>query len=463
MTSLLEDREGTVWAGTFADRGIPGRLCAVRNGVTECYAQDGAFGNFVWSLGEDSSGVLWAGADSGLWRWKPGPPMRYAVPGMRLADLALSSEGQLVAAIRGGGLRQLADDKLRPYAIRSAINRDRLLPDRDLDANKLLRDRDGGLWIGTDQRGLIHVHHGRTDVFTEADGLSGNIIAGLFEDREGNIWVSTAGGLDRFRELPVTTVSVKQGLSSDNASSIIAARNGSIWIGTRDGLTRWQDGQAKIFRKPDGLPDDFVQSLYQDYRGRIWVFTNHGAAYFQNGRFVPVHAVPSTEVYSVSGDNAGNLWLSGTGGLSHLREERLVEHFPWSVLGRSQQAKVITVDHDGGGLWLGFWTNGGVEYFRDGQVRASYSAADGLAKGAVAGLRLDGEGAVWVATLEGGMSRVKDGRITTLATKNGLPCEKITVDSGVRRSLAMAVHGVRPGAHRTQRTECMDRRPDAPG
>ena len=120
------------------------------------------------------------------------------------------------------------------------------------------------------QRGLIHVHDGRTDVFTKADGLSGNIVAGLFEDREGNIWVSTAGGLDRFRELPVTTVSAKQGLSSDSVNSVIAATDGSIWVGTHDGLTRWQNGQTTIFRKADGLPDDYVQSLFQDDRGRIW-------------------------------------------------------------------------------------------------------------------------------------------------------------------------------------------------
>ncbi len=35
----------------------------------------------------------------------------------------------------------------------------------------------------------------------ESDGLSGDYINKLFEDREGNIWVATLNGLDRFREL----------------------------------------------------------------------------------------------------------------------------------------------------------------------------------------------------------------------------------------------------------------------
>ena len=427
ITSLLEDREGTVWAGAMGgSRGDPnGRLCAIQNGSAQCYGQDGAFGGFVWSLGEDRSGALWAGAESGLWHWKPGPPKRYAVPGVRLADLTQSGDGRLIVGIRGGGLRQVVGDKLEAYRIRSALNSNATLPDRDIDANKLLRDRDGGLWIGTNQRGLIHVHHGRTDVFTAESGLSGNIIAGIFEDREGNIWVSTAGGLDRFRELPVTTVSTKQGLSSDNVHSVIATTDGSTWIATRDGLTRWQKGQTTIFRKADGLPDDMVQSMYQDHAGRIWVFTGHGLAWFNNGRFVSVAGVPSTEVYSITGDNAGNLWLSGNNGLSHLRDGRLIENLPWTALGHPHQAKAIIFDQDRGGLWLGFWHDGTVDYFKDGQVRLSYTAANGMTKGPVAALRLDRDGAVWAATQNGGVSRIKDGRITTLTTSNGLPCDKI--------------------------------------
>ena len=427
ITSLLEDREGTVWAGAMGgSRGDPiGRLCAIQNGSAQCYGQDGAFGGFVWSLGVDKSGALWAAAESGLWHWKPGPPKRYAEPGVRLADLTQSGDGRLIVGIRGGGLRQAIGDKLEAYRIRSALNSNATLPDRDIDSNKLLRDRDGSLWIGTNQRGLIHVHHGRTDVFTAESGLSGNIIAGLFEDREGNIWVSTAGGLDRFRELPVTTVSAKQGLSSDNVNSVIATTEGSTWIATRDGLTRWQKGQTTIFRKADGLPDDMVQSMYQDHAGRIWVFTGHGLAWFNNGRFVSVNGVPSSEVYSITGDNAGNLWLSGNKGLSHLRGGRLIENLPWTALGRRQQAKVIIFDQDRGGLWLGFWQDGGVGYFKDGQVRLSYSAANGMTKGPVAALRLDRDGAVWAATQNGGVSRIKDGRITTLTTSNGLPCDKI--------------------------------------
>ena len=47
-----------------------------------------------------------------------------------------------------------------------------------------------------------------------------------------------------------------------------------------------------------------------------------------------------------------------------------------------------------GGVWLAFWLDGGVSYFKDGQFRASYTAADGLGKGTVPDLQLDRDGAL---------------------------------------------------------------------
>src|SRR5208283_4226644 len=89
-----------------------------------------------------------------------------------------------------------------------------------------------------------------------------------------------------------------------------------------------------------------------------------------------------------------------------------------------QSAQVLLSAAKPGGVWLGFWDEGGVLYFEDGQVRASYTAASGLGEGRVADLRLDRDGTLWVAT-QGGLSRLKDGRIATLTSKNGLPCDTI--------------------------------------
>jgi PAS domain S-box-containing protein len=419
VTSLLEDRDGTVWAGTLA----PGRLCEIRGRRSRCHGENEVFGGNVWSLAQDGSGALWASADSGLWRWRPGPPRRYEMAGMQLGDLTTTADGQLLIGIRGAGLKRFVGDKIQDYPLRSTGNPPELLPDALVKSNKLLRDRDGGLWIGTDGRGLIHVQDGKAHAFSRTDGLSGNIACSLFEDREGNIWYASSVGLDRFRAQAVASISVQQGLSSDATKSVIASADGGVWVATSDGVTRLKDGLTTVFRKESGLPDVGAQSLWSDSRGRVWVSSSRGLGYFESDRFVSVDGLISKEAYSIAGDEAGNLWVSGNAGLSYFHDARFVENHPWPALGRTQQAKVVVPD--GGGVWLAFWLDGGVSYFKDGKVRTNYTPAEGLGAGHVAGLRLDADGALWAATEDGGLSRIKDGRINTLTTRNGLPCDTI--------------------------------------
>jgi hypothetical protein len=212
--------------------------------------------------------------------------MPYAVIGTSSQTLNESDDGALLIATQDG-IRKLVDGNAEAYSLPGT--------GPQFQAARLLWDRNGGLWIGTPDRGLLHVHQGRTDGFTQSDGLSGDYINKLFEDREGNIWVATLNGLDRFRGFAVPTISMRQALSNAIVWSVLGARDGSVWLGTPDGLNRWNNGQITIYRKrgaragsggtkqerelnvremaDGGLPDHGVESLFQDDGGRIWAFT----------------------------------------------------------------------------------------------------------------------------------------------------------------------------------------------
>ncbi|HUL11770.1 MAG TPA: two-component regulator propeller domain-containing protein, partial [Methylococcaceae bacterium] len=406
VLSILEDRGGELWVGVV---GATGRLCSIRGRQTHCYGEDGSFGSGVFSLYEDATGNLWAGDSRGLWRFKPDPPKRYASSPTEIQSIVQGDDGKLLMAVMGG-VRQLVSGKIEPYPPAAA----------SAAAYRLLRDRDGGLWIATYGHGLIHVHQGRTDVFSRTDGLSSDAILSVFEDREGNIWAATTEGLDRFRELPVITISSKQGLSSDRAYSVLVARDGSVWLSGLNGLDRWKDGRVSTFRKADGLPDDLTTSLFEDDGGGLWVATRGGLARFEAGRFVTVDRALGSDA-AITGD-AEHLWVSQKRGLLHFISGRLAEEFPWPQLGSDGRAGALAVDRKRGGLWLGFYS--GLAYLQDGQVRARYTRANGLGGEHVADVQLGRTDALWAAT-EGGLSVIRQGRIQTLSSKNGLPCDVV--------------------------------------
>ena len=423
IEALLEDREGTIWVAGWALS--TGRLCRIQSGSIECYGEDGRFGSGVTPLYEDRGGNLWAGAMNGLWRWKLGSPNLYPMPdpAQRIYALLESDDGGLLIA-QHTGITKLRNGKFEAYPLPAGFQ-----------PHRLLRDHDGGLWIGAlVDRGLLHIHNGRTDRFTRADGLSGRSVTSLFEDRENNIWVATGDGLDRFRDFAIPTFSDQQGFSSGGIFSVLTARDGSLWLGASDGLNRWTTGQITVYRyrglagvragsaADSGLPDK-PQSLFQDAHGQLWVGTQSGIAFLKADRFVPVASVPYGIVFSFTDDGTGNIWVSHQEGLLRLFGARVVERIPWARLGRRLPANALLYDSVQGGLWLGF-RDSGVAYFRDGQLRASYAGAEGLGEGEVRGFYVDRNSTLWTSTA-GGLSRIKDGHILTVTSQNGLPCNTV--------------------------------------
>src|SRR5262249_16627094 len=153
----------------------------------------------------------------------------------------------------------------------------------------------------------------------------------------------------------------------------------------------------------------------------------------EKNRFTPISGVPAGFVDSIVKGKLGYLWIANQDrGLFRVSPDGSVEQIPWSVLGHKDYALTLAADPLEGGIWLGFY-NGGVVWFREGQVRASLSKADGLPESSVNDLRFDGDGVLWVAT-EGGLSRLKNGHATTLTSKNGLPCNAVhwTIEDDAR-------------------------------
>ena len=434
--SLLQDAEGTIWFGLEE----PGRLCAVRGVQTQCYGA-GKFGFAVLAIYEDHKGNLWASAQTGLWRWKPGPPERYTMPDRQAVAAALieGNNGSLVMAtsVSGpllgplssavAGLKQLVAGKINGYELPGIGGQ--------FKPTCLLRGRDGSLWIGT-LHGLLHLHQGRVDRFSAVDGLSSDFVTGIFEDREGDVWVSTQTGLDQFHDFAVPTISVNQGLSNSVVFVLESTPDGSIWIATADGLNRWQAGHVTVYGEQGPATENSavtriansglrgaVYSLGQDNRGRLWAGSREGVFYFDGGRFVRISGVPGGNILAIAGDRDGNVWISEDDALFYSTADGSVQRIPWDRLAMTGPVFALLPDQLHGGLWVGSY-DGGIAFFKDGQLRASYNTTDGLGHGYVSDLQLGSGGAVWAAT-EGGLSRVKDGRVTTLTSSNGLSCDAV--------------------------------------
>ena len=390
ISALLEDRNGTVWAATREAR---------------------IFGENVGLIDADAEGNFWVGFDRDSRKWKSGRPQSFEVRDSMHSQPSLAEREQF--AFPTANYKGLTKSVAAQFERGTSTG----------VSQQMLRDREGSLWVATPGRGLVHIHQGKTDVFSEADGLSGDTVTGLLEDQEGDVWAVTMNGIDRFREYAVPNISIKQGLSSTNSVAIVGAKDGSVWVATYNGLNRWKNGRISVVngtRTPKGAP----YSLFEDSQRRIWLSTVQEFGYLENNRFVPVREVHGGRITSMTEGSSGHLWLAKEeDGLLHIFQGRVVGKFPWTALGHNDDGRVVMADPSHHGIWLGF-SAGGISYFADGAIRKSYSVAEGLGAGSVNGLRFGPRGALWAAT-ENGLSRIKDDHVTTLTSKNGLPCDNV--------------------------------------
>ena len=422
--TILQDRQGTVWAGhTRIVPGVP-PLARMVGDRFEFIDSPGLLPlRTVATLHEDCRGELWIGAIEGICRWRSGKPTCDPVPGpvrptstAGVVSIASDCSGGLWAATDPSGIWHLSSGEWRQDAE----------PARPGWDSQVMRvDRRGSLWVGTLGGGLARLTGGRSERMSRADGLSGDSVTELFEDREGNFWVGTVSGLDRFRDIKVVTWTSSEGLPGGDISAVASARSGGVWAAEERTLLRLENGAVSgSWRVGRDLAGSYLTSLFEDSRGRLWFGVDESLRWLEAGRFGGLGAGPGESlglVVAMAEDRDGSLWaatLNPARALLRIRGDRIVETLSRDRLGGEPVSALVA--NPEGGVWIGL-TNTALVLFKDGKV--DFSARGVPAMRGVRGLFLDPRG-VWEATAAG-LLRFRDGKADVLDTSSGLPCNDI--------------------------------------
>ena len=244
--------------------------------------------------------------------------------------------------------------------------------------------------------------------FTWAEGLSGSLAIDVLEDREGNVWVATEGGLDRFRNRNLTWAR-----NRDDAApvSLVAGNNGDIlalapWPPS---LVRVQDGKAVA-----GAPTVLFTGFHHP-DGAIWVAARDSFWRWKGDRFsklnppdVAIARRIPFRVLAVTTDRSDRLWVSLGGiGEFYLKEGKwtFVEVLP----GRPDMTAIAAYTDEADRVWLAYRDE--LAAIERDKVRV-FSKTDGLGVGAL--LALSGRDRhIWVGG-ESGLALFHDGRFHTV-------------------------------------------------
>ena len=426
IESLIEGPQGKVWITQSQVRDHSGPLCEVAEDALHCHgASEGIPFPFAQPLFGDAQGDLWFGGSLGVGHWSSGNVNTFTMEALRGNGLlrgvtAITSglDGSILAGVertgRNLGLQQLTQGVWKDYSLPQ-------LNGAQLSVTALLRDRDEGLWIGTANSGVYHVHADKAEHFGEADGLSSDSVQSFYEDREGDVWVATSRGIDRFHDTPVISFSIREGLTSEDADSVFAAHDGTVWIGNLQALDFLRQGKLSSIAKRNGLPGRLVTSLMEDHQRRLWVGIDNGLAVYDNGKFHPVKkpdGKPLGIVTALVEDTDHNVWASVTQpALFRIQNLEVEDEFV-----APQVPRVVSMAADvSEGVWLGL-SSGVLARLRHGHLESlpTHRPPDH----AIRNLLVEPDDSIWGATQDGAFLWRK-GKEQILDSHNGLGCDDI--------------------------------------
>src|SRR5262249_16893522 len=131
----------------------------------------------------------------------------------------------------------------------------------------ILFSQDGDLWITTLGDGVRRVPSPKNlkgkpgrfsatvESYTAKDGLSDDMAKTVFQDREGNRWVGTLGGLDRFHKGPFVPIALSFKRSvTDRDADLVPGNTGDVWIATSERAARVHESKTYSVSYPIRAP-----------------------------------------------------------------------------------------------------------------------------------------------------------------------------------------------------------------
>ena len=333
---LLEDKKGNIWFGTNHG-GIYKYIMSESRMVYYDLIKKGFSSNTISCLYEDSHGRIWAGTWGGGVAVFDGDDIlkfdiRNGLKATNIYDIVEDVEGNILIADQSNGLtifkgeafETISEKEILPDPNVNAIYRDlkgaiwfgtnagisRYFPGSDKKhviynkANILLfddirffrEDRDGNLWIGANDGGVI-LYNMKRSKFESQPYINSILydrgqVKAMEIDKQNNLWIGTVEGLavGTINERNFQRYTVMDSLTVANITALYCDPNGDIWIGIepsgkKPGLIRY-NSTAKDFRQVSVLPGIIPKTMIMDKKGVLWIGTGQGLLAFKNDSII---------------------------------------------------------------------------------------------------------------------------------------------------------------------------------
>lgn len=426
----FEASDGRIWIGTASG------LALLKGNEILPSKLKGLEGKAIFRIQESEDGTLWFSTiGSGLFRCKNGRCKHFnlenGLPGANVNGVYIATDSTLVFTY--DGIVVIKGDSLESFPSDHPLSSDLVF-----DA---IKDSYGTTWFAT-KRGL-YFENGGSGYYRESDGIVGELMCTLIEDREGNIWAgSREKGVTRLNRKAFKNLDESKGLPSNSVNRVLSRSDSSVWIASDAGVTVVdRGGEIKDIGKGYGLHRKTVRCFYDD-TDKVYLGTKNGVYTYSNtGKLRKIYN-PINQSYFIqdlvryrdtiiAATNEGLAFVRGKG----LRTYE-IEGLPQVMINQ------LLIDRNDK-LWIG--TNEQGLWRVDNGVAGQMNEVDGFTARTVKALYEDKEGLIWCAT-NSGLFKYEKGRFRLFSSDDGLSSNTVVSIIQVDDSTYWA--GLNKGANR---------------
>lgn len=284
--------------------------------------------------------------------------------------------------------------------------------------SSLLEDKLGNIWFGT--AGGVTRYDGRSFTsYTQQEGLSSSDVRSMLQDKNGNIWFGTlGGGVSKFDGQFFSHFTDKNGLGNNSIFSMLQDRLGNLWFATwGGGVTKWDGQFFTIYTTKEGLSSNYVSSIVEDRHGNLWFGTAGGVSKFDGSftNFTEKEGLGNNDVHCILEDKVGNLWFGTERGISKFDNRTFTNFTEKEGLINNRVFSIL--EDKSANIWFGTF-NGLSKY--DGHSFTNYTEKHGLGNNNIYAMLEDKSGNIWFGTAGGGVSKYNCQTFTHFTEEEGL-------------------------------------------
>ena len=289
--------------------------------------------------------------------------------------------------------------------------------------NGVFQDRSGYLWFAT-QSGVCHFNGKSFEAFEPDPSLVGIDAVGVLQDAQGRIWIATnANGVFVYDFKTIKNYTIKNGLVSDVVRSMFLDKDKSMWILTSSGVNKVVDDKLITVKDEKNVFKNGVLSMTQGEDGSYWYGTQgNWLVRYHNGKYRYYNDSEGlTDNYIFSLQSHGDSILIGTtsSGLSVYTNDR----FSQLTIPEIENAWISNVVTNGRALYI-VSSSGLIEYYSPTHY-PFITESNGLASNDLYYGAKDRENNIWLAS-GNGVSLLRNETILSYDEEIGLSDDKIT-------------------------------------